>query len=369
MKATKIGGGAAILLGLAFASVGTANLAGATGAKAMGATGGGAPPGNNGTIKIDTTALVPPGTDANHPHVTCSFALSFFGYDTGTQTAVVTFTAQPPSGTSVVDPTVGPSTFSFTGQGPGNSLDASQTYELNVAGLSANPQQGYHIKVTVDVTGSQGADEKYKVFWYEPCAAVTTTTTTTPPTTTGTGNQGSTTTTTVGPTTTLGATTTTTPPTTTGTGNQASTTTTTVGSTTTGGNTTTTVDSTTTGGNTTTTVAPTTSSTASGNAPGETTTIAPLAAQNGAGVPGGLGPAVGASVGAAAGAAPASAGQGAQSPASALPTGAGTDLGSFNPTSWTGSTVQAGEMLIAGGVLLCAAGGFAIRRKGASASS
>jgi hypothetical protein len=367
VRGTKIGGGVAILLGLAFASVGTANLAGATGATQ--ATAAKAPLGNNGTIKIDQTVLVDQGKvdHANHPHVDCSFALSFFGYDTGTQTAVVMFTAQPPSGTSVVVPTVGPSSFTFTGKGPGGSLDASKAYELDVAGLKADAQQGYHIKVEVEVSGSQGSDDKYKVFWYEPCTPVTTTTTVAP-------------TTTVGPTTTtVGATTTTLPPTTSGTGPQVSTTTTTDATTTTAGNTTTTGAATTTtasgnttttaSGNTTTTASGNTTTTASGNAPGNTTTTAPAGTGAVAGGSGGGAAAIGASVGGTAGAAPASSGQAAQVPAAALPTGAGTDLGSFNPTSWTSSSLQAGEMLIAGGLLLCGAGGFAIRRKGARATS
>ena len=31
-------------------------------------------------------------------------------------------------------------------------------------------QQGFHVKLTVHVTGSQGSDAKHKVFWIEPCS-------------------------------------------------------------------------------------------------------------------------------------------------------------------------------------------------------
>jgi hypothetical protein len=65
---------------------------------------------------------------ANHPHVTCQFALSFFGYDTGTDTAQVSFTAQPPSGNfTPVTPTMGPSELQWTvaKRTGGGQLDAS----------------------------------------------------------------------------------------------------------------------------------------------------------------------------------------------------------------------------------------------------
>jgi hypothetical protein len=136
--------------------------------------GGGAPPGNNGTIKIDQTVLVPSGKvdHANHPHVSCQFALSFFGYDTGTDTAQVTFTAQPPSGKfTPVAISSGPSALSFTvpRRTGGGQLDDSVPYSLDVSGLKEGPQ-GYHIRVTVDVSGAKNADSKTKVFWYTPCA-------------------------------------------------------------------------------------------------------------------------------------------------------------------------------------------------------
>ena len=59
----------------------------------------------------------------------------------------------------------------FIGQdaaGGGTDLDAQATY--NLSGLlgqlgDPQPQQGYHVKLTVHADGSQGADTKYKVFW------------------------------------------------------------------------------------------------------------------------------------------------------------------------------------------------------------
>lgn len=219
LRAVAAVGSASMLAGSVLFLAGSAALA-----TSHHANGKGGPGGNNGTIKIDKTLLVDSKKvdHANHPHVTCTFALSFFGYDTGTDSVQVSFTAQPPSGKfTSVQTTQGPGSFNFTvaNRTGGSQLDSSNTYALDVSGLKQQPQQGYHIKVTVDVTSSLGSDEKYKVFWYRPCSS---------------GGGGSTTTTT---TTTLPTTTTTTLPTTTPTTLPPTTTTTVPGSGTTGGST------------------------------------------------------------------------------------------------------------------------------------
>jgi hypothetical protein len=261
----------------------------------------GKPPGNNGTIKIDGSSF----SNANHPHVTCTFDLAFYGFDTGTQTATVSFTAQPPSGQfTPVAPTEGPSVFTFTGSGPGNSFDASRTYALDTTGLTANAQQGYHIKVSVDVTGAQGSDDKSKVFWYEPCTVTTTTT------------GGSTTTTAHGTTTTAH-------------------------------------DTTTTAHDTTTTAHGTTTTAAAG-----ATTTEPVAAAVAGGSTGASSPAGSAATPAAPGGGAATISSGAPP----LPTGAGTDLGPFSPASFSSVTIGPWILLIVGGLLLFACGTVAARR-------
>ena len=341
MRMSRMAGATALLAGVAIASMGAANLAGASGTRVP-ALAKAAPPGNNGTVKIDDTPLID-GTGADHgnePHVTCTFAVSFWGFDAGTQTAKVMFTAQPPSGPfTPVSPTVGPGTLSFPGLGPGGTLDASQEYQLNVNGLTANPQQGYHIKLTVDVTGSQGADEKHKVFWYQPCTPVTTTTTTVPVTTT-----------------TVPVTTTTVPVTTTtlgptgGTAPLESTTTTVPATTTTLGPTggTTPLESTTTLGPTAGTAplqsAPTALGAAAGGpASSSTETAAGAPASSGRSALVFTGPEVGAAE-------------------NSLPKGAGTDLGSFVPISSSGGLLPPLSMLV-GGLMLSLAGTLALRRK------
>jgi hypothetical protein len=156
-------------------SVGSAGLAAAQGSGGKGSE----PHRNSGTVKIDETPLAPVGQKdiANHPHVSCEFTISFWGFDEGTHATDVGFTAQPPSGYGQAVPALlSPTVFTFTGKEPGSSLDTQKTYKLDVTGLKANPQQGFHIKVETNLLGNTELD-KYKVFWYEPCGVPTTTTT------------------------------------------------------------------------------------------------------------------------------------------------------------------------------------------------
>jgi hypothetical protein len=128
------------------------------------------PLGNNGTVKIDDR----PFDDApdNEPHVGCRFQVDFYGYDEGPYDATVTFSVQPPTGKfiPILTDTV------FIGEdaaGGGTDLDASVEYRLQgvLNDYDPHPQQGYHVKLEVDAPQSIGADNKFKVFWVEPCAS------------------------------------------------------------------------------------------------------------------------------------------------------------------------------------------------------
>jgi hypothetical protein len=136
------------------------------------------PPGNNGVIKIEGVDISS-GPPDNNPHQGCTFTVEFYNYDENpANTATVTFADQAPTsdgGLQVVSGDLTP----FIGEdaaGGGNDLDAKVTYTLKFTG-EPHPQQGYHVKITVEADGSIGADTKHKVFWVEGC------TTTTPPTT------------------------------------------------------------------------------------------------------------------------------------------------------------------------------------------
>jgi hypothetical protein len=141
------------------------------------------PPGNNGTVMIDDV----PFDDApdNEPHVGCEFQVDFYGYDEGDLFADVTFESHPPTGPVV---TLLEDEFFIgeddnSGGGSEAGLDASVTYTLDFTGIEPHPIQGFHVKLTINAEGSQGADVKHKVFWSTGCVPAPTTTTSTTTTT------------------------------------------------------------------------------------------------------------------------------------------------------------------------------------------
>ena len=154
-------------------------LAFATPAAADPGNGRGGPAGNNGTIKID-------GNDFdthpnNQPHVDCTFQVDFYGYDAGDLWASLTFEVHPPTGNAVVltdsvwigedGNGAGGSEGGLDAEAGNQDLDGVRFYDLTsvLAGYEPHPTQGYHVKLTVNADGSQGADRKHKVFWVAPC--------------------------------------------------------------------------------------------------------------------------------------------------------------------------------------------------------
>jgi hypothetical protein len=129
------------------------------------------PPGNNGTVKVDSEVF--DTTPGNEPHVGCNFQIDFYGFDAGGLNATVNFTGQAPTGKdiSLLTDMV---TLQDDAAGGGTDLDAEQTYDLSsLIGQLGDPQpkQGYHIKLQVDVPEGthSAAFSKYKVFWVEDC--------------------------------------------------------------------------------------------------------------------------------------------------------------------------------------------------------
>ncbi|HEU4907937.1 MAG TPA: hypothetical protein VFT17_03660 [Propionibacteriaceae bacterium] len=128
------------------------------------------PPGNNGTIKIDDVEF--DDHPNNEPHVGCTFQVDFYGFDKGDLFADVTFKAHPPTTGSdnvLLEDTVFIGGDDNSGGGSEAGLDASKTYTLNFDGIDPHPQQGFHVKLTINADGSQGADKKQKVFWVQDC--------------------------------------------------------------------------------------------------------------------------------------------------------------------------------------------------------
>jgi hypothetical protein len=111
-----------------------------------------APPGNNGTVKIDGIDF--DNHPNNEPHVGCSFQIDFTGFD-ASQPVTASLVGHPPTGGGLL----ATESTTLDGAGAGSiTLDLSGT----LGGITPHPRQGFHIKLTVD-TG-QGAG-KHKVFW------------------------------------------------------------------------------------------------------------------------------------------------------------------------------------------------------------
>ena len=107
----------------------------------------------------------------NEPHVGCTFQVDFYGFDEGDLDASVTFESHPPTGpvALLLENTVFIGEDDNSGGGSEAGPDASQTYTLDFTGIEPHPQQGFHVKLTVNADGSQGADVKHKVFWVDGC--------------------------------------------------------------------------------------------------------------------------------------------------------------------------------------------------------
>jgi hypothetical protein len=133
------------------------------------------PAGNNGTIKVDGEAF-DNGHPNNEPHVDCKFEVDFYGFDKGDLYARVTFNAQEPTakGDALLTDKVFIGEDSNSGGGSQPGLDAHKMYDLSdkLAKFTPHPQQGYHVKLTINADGSQGADVKHKVFWVDGCRPV-----------------------------------------------------------------------------------------------------------------------------------------------------------------------------------------------------
>jgi len=130
---------------------------------------GGNPPGNNGTVKVDGASFEQ--SQANEPHVGCAFAVDFFGFDQGALTGTATFELQPPTENDFLwaDST-------FIGGDPaggGTDLDGTLSVDLSAAiadsGATEQPNQGFHVRLTVEAQGSIGAMTKHETFWVTDC--------------------------------------------------------------------------------------------------------------------------------------------------------------------------------------------------------
>ena len=130
---------------------------------------GGNPPGNNGTVKVSGLALGQ--SEGNESHVGCALDIEFFGFDEGDLTATATFELQAPSGSGVLR--VDSTAIGEDPAGGGTDHDATLFSDLSVpialSGATADPTQGFHVRLTIDAPGSIGATTKHKTFWVTDC--------------------------------------------------------------------------------------------------------------------------------------------------------------------------------------------------------
>jgi hypothetical protein len=125
------------------------------------------PVGNNGTVKIDAEDF--DTHPDNEPHVGCNFEVDWYGFDEGAIYSDVTFEAHPPTGSGVLLEDV--INVGGDAAGGGTDLDGEREYDLSpyLRSFTPHPKQGYHVKLTINTDGAQGADVKHKVFWVQAC--------------------------------------------------------------------------------------------------------------------------------------------------------------------------------------------------------
>ena len=127
------------------------------------------PPGNNGTVKVDGLPFDHHPDNESHPG--CRFEIDGYNFDANA-TSDVTFETQNPTGVSLLledtvtldgDPNEG---------GDEDGLDGHREYTLDFTEDDFyHPQQGYHVKLTIETTWSNGANAKHEVFWVSECEA------------------------------------------------------------------------------------------------------------------------------------------------------------------------------------------------------
>jgi hypothetical protein len=151
-------------------SAGQSKKAGSSGRAAAqndsGRVAGGDPRGNNGTVKVDGQ----PFDDGrgNEPHVGCVFAVDFYGFDDG-DAATITLTGQAPTGGGLLHSQH--SVISDDAAGGGQDSDATLVFSVQdqlseLLSIAPHPQQGWHVKLAVDVDSAPGG-AKQKVFWID----------------------------------------------------------------------------------------------------------------------------------------------------------------------------------------------------------
>jgi hypothetical protein len=129
------------------------------------------PPGNNGTVKVDSKEF--DTLPDNEPHAGCVFQIDYYGFDEGALSATASFyLMQPNEDRLVYTETV------FIGQddngGGGSAAGIDREQEVNLGdellATGGDATTSYHVKLIVHAEGAANADTKSKTFWASGCA-------------------------------------------------------------------------------------------------------------------------------------------------------------------------------------------------------
>lgn len=135
------------------------------------------PGGNNGTVKISQVPV--DAVPDNDPHVGCQLRIQWYGFDLGA-TSQVSFTlVSPTQGTVTVDGPLTVNVGADSSHGGSHDVDGDVVYVMHPHAI-AQPQQGFHEKITVNTTYAHGSQKKSKVIWFKGCEEPTPTPTPTP---------------------------------------------------------------------------------------------------------------------------------------------------------------------------------------------
>jgi hypothetical protein len=131
------------------------------------------PNGNNGTVKVDGEEF--DTHPDNEPHVGCVFEVDFYGFGAGL-VATSSFYSWPPTGDGSLLTSINTTLDNDDASGGGSEAGwdgSTGAIDLTpfLEGIDPHPQQGYHVKLQVDVPGGSEskAYSKFKVFWIESC--------------------------------------------------------------------------------------------------------------------------------------------------------------------------------------------------------
>lgn len=129
------------------------------------------PPGNNGTIKVDSKEF--DTLPDNEPHAGCVFQIDYYGFDEGALSATASFYLMLPTEDRLVyQETRFIGEDSNAGGGSVAGLDQEQDVNLGdeLLATGGDATTSYHVKLIVHADGAVNADTKSKTFWASGCA-------------------------------------------------------------------------------------------------------------------------------------------------------------------------------------------------------